>query len=285
MELGENVRTKDPQKIPTIFILSGGAGASGEQLVNTVLAQFPENSARAQTIGNIRHPEQISNVLKQASMTGSFVVYTLVDEQLRSQLVKEAQALGVKTIDLMGPLIDWLSAALGREPLQQPGKYRQLHREYYDRVAAIDYTLMHDDGKNPEGWSQAEVVLVGVSRSGKTPLSLYLAVLGWKVANVPLVPEIPVADALFNLDSERVIGLVIDPEQLLIYRRQRQERLGVRETSSYTDLEAIQEELQQAKRIFRKGHFSMINMTDRTIEQSADEIIRKRTGQAINNLF
>lgn len=285
MELGENVRTKNPQKIPTIFILSGGAGASGEQLVNTVLAQFPENSARAQTIGNIRHPEQISNVLKQASMTGSFVVYTLVDEQLRSQLVKEAQALGVKTIDLMGPLIDWLSAALGREPLQQPGKYRQLHREYYDRVAAIDYTLMHDDGKNPEGWSQAEVVLVGVSRSGKTPLSLYLAVLGWKVANVPLVPEIPVADALFNLDSERVIGLVIDPEQLLVYRRQRQERLGVRETSSYTDLEAIQEELQQAKRIFRKGHFSMINMTDRTIEQSADEIIRKRTGQAINNLF
>ncbi len=264
---------------PAIFILSGGVGASGEQLVNTVLAQFPGNNVSTHTIGNIRHPDQITRALKQAKMVGGLVLYTLVDDRLSGQLVIEAQEMGVQIIDLMGPLITWLSATLHQLPLQQPGKYRQLHRDYYDRVSAIDYTLDHDDGKNLEGWPQAEVVLVGVSRSGKTPLSVYLAVLGWKVANFPLVPEIPVPDALFELDPGRVFGLTIDPEQLLVYRRQRQARLGVSEASSYTDLDAIREELQQAKKVFRQGRFEVINMTDKTIEQTADEIIRRRAGQ------
>jgi regulator of PEP synthase PpsR (kinase-PPPase family) len=181
--------------------------------------------------------------------------------------------------------MDWLTNTLGQKPLEQPGKYRQLHRDYYDRVAAIDYTLNHDDGKNPEGWSQAEIMLVGVSRSGKTPLSVYLAVLGWKVANYPLVPQLQVPQSLFDLDPTRVVGLTIAPEQLLMFRRQRQARLGIKETSTYTDLEAIQEEMQHARRIFRQGHFHIINMTDKTIEQGADEIIRLLAGQDSQSPF
>ena len=280
-------RYKEPKMpvSPTIFILSGGVGASGEQLIYTVLAQFPGNNVRIQTIGNIRRPEQITQALNQAKEINGFVIFTLVDAKLRNQLVNEARDLNIQAIDLMGPLINWLSSVLGQEPLQQPGKYREMHREYYDRVAAIEYTLMHDDGKSQDGWPQADLVIVGVSRSGKTPLSVYLAVLGWKVANIPLVPGIPIPPALFELDRHRVFGLTISPEQLIVFRRQRQARLGVSEVSDYTNLEAIEEELRNAQKLYRQGNFQIVNMTDKTIEQGADEIIRRLAGQAGSSVF
>lgn len=264
---------------PAIFIVSGGVGASGEQLVYTVLAQFPGLNIQVSTIGHIRQSEQITRLVEQVQACQGCIVATLVDASLRSQLVAEAQRKNVPVINLMGPLIDWLTSATGRTPLQEPGLYRQLHREYYDRVAAIDYTIAHDDGKNIEGWSQAEIMLVGVSRSGKTPLSLYLAVLGWKVANFPIVPQIPVPEALFELNPEIVVGLDIDPQQLLVFRRQRQMRLGVSGDSPYTDLDAIREEIRLARKVFLRGGFAVIDMTDKTIEQSADEIMRMLSRQ------
>ena len=278
MSLDATSDQENARAAPTIFILSGGVGASGEQIVNTALAQFPGNKARTCTIGNIRLPEQISRALAQAHQVGGLVVYTLVDDSLCRQLVEEARAMNVQTIDLMSPLLDWLSEALNQKPAREPGRYRQLHREYYDRVAAINYTLAHDDGQNAEDWPQAEIMLVGVSRAGKTPLSVYLSVLGWKVANFPLVPEIPVPPALFELDPARVVGLTLAPEQLLMHRRQRQSTLGVKGGSDYADLESIEAELQQARKVFREGHFHIVNMTDKTIEHGADEIIRKLAG-------
>jgi len=274
----------DPTGPVTIFILSGGVGASGEQLAYTVLAQFPDSDVRVVTIGNIRQASQMMDALEEARAAGGVVLHTLVDARLRGQLAAQAQAMGLSAIDLMGPLIDWLAIRLDRRPLQEPGKYRQLHHHYFDRVAAIDFTLKHDDGKHPEGWSQAEIMVTGVSRSGKTPLSVYLAVLGWKVANYPLVPQIPTSDELFALDPRRVVGLIIDPEQLLVYRRQRQARLGVTNTSDYTNLEHIQEELHLARAIFRRGGFHVLNMTDKTIEQGADEIMRIFADQGIDSV-
>ena len=263
------------QSSPTIYILSGGIGSSGEQLVNTVLAQFPGANVNLVMVGSVRQVEQILATLAQAQASGGLVVHTLVEAPLRSLLVQEAQRLGVPAIDLMGPLIGWLSQALGRDPLAKPGLYRQLNRQYFERVAAIDFTMAHDDGKNPEGWEQAEFVLVGVSRVGKTPLSLYLAVLGWKVANVPLVPQLPVPEMLFRLDPGRVFGLTIDADQLLGYRLKRQARLGVSGASDYVDPDEIENELRQANRVFQRGKFEVIDMTDKTIELGADEILRK----------
>ena len=263
-----------PTEPVTIFILSGGVGASGEQLAYTVLAQFPDSDVRVITLGNIRSAEQVTAALEKAHAVDGMVMHTLVDAALRDRLALQSQEMGVAAIDLMGPLIGWLAGRLGRAPLQEPGRYRHMHREQYDRISAIDYTLKHDDGKNPEGWPQAEIVLSGVSRAGKTPLSVYLAVLGWKVANIPLVPQIDVPPMLFELDARRVVGLVMDPEQLLVYRRQRQARLGVADGSDYTDLDTIQDELRRARAIFRRGGFHILNMTDKTIEQGADEILR-----------
>jgi len=259
---------------PTIFIVSGGVGASGERLVHTLLAQFPEEAVRVTTVGNVRHPEQIAEVLSQAQRIDALVVYTLVDPALHDHLLRESQRLQIQAIDLMGPLMEWVTAKVGRAPKGQAGLYRQLHSEYFERVAAIDFTLDHNDGKNPDGWPRADVVLVGVSRVGKTPLSLYLAVLGWKVANVPLVPEIPLPKNLFSLDPRRVIGLTVEPTQLLEYRSRRQKGLGAPGPSPYADPQAIYEEVEEALKVFRKGRFKIIDMTDKTIEQAADEIIR-----------
>ena len=260
---------------PTIFILSGGIGSTGEQLVNTVLAQFPGASINVVMVGSVRQAEQILATLAQAQASGGLVLHTLVEAPLRSLLIQEAQRLAVPAIDLMGPLIQWLSQALGQEPLGKPGLYRQLNRQYFERVAAIDFAMAHDDGKNSDELEQAEFVLVGVSRVGKTPLSLYLAVLGWKVANIPLVPQLPVPEALFHLDPRRVFGLTIDPDQLLSYRLKRQARLGVSGPSDYVDPEGIEIELREANKVFQRGKFEVIDMTDRTIELGADEILRR----------
>lgn len=262
---------------PSIFIISGGVGASGEQLVYTALAQFPPDCVRVSTIGNVRRSEQVMEALQQAQEAGALVVHTLVDSNLQSLLVTEAARLGVRELDVMGPILEWVSEKVGRPPAGQPGLYRQLNRDYFDRVAAIDFTMKHDDGKNREGWPEAEAMLVGVSRVGKTPLSIYLAVLGWKVANYPFVPQIPVPEALFSLGSGRVFGLTIEPGQLLQYRAQRQKQLGVTGASSYVDPKAVFEEVQSAEAVFKKGRFTVIDMTDKTIEMGADEIIRHLT--------
>lgn len=262
------------QSTPTIYIVSGGIGASGEQIVHTMLAQFPEDTVHVITIGNVRLPEEIEAVIQQAQPSGSLVAFTLVDFSLREFLIQRASQLNVEVIDLMGPLIEWVSQKTGVQPSGEPGLYRQLHRDYYDRIAAIDYAMAHDDGKNPEGWPQAEAVLVGVSRVGKTPLSLYLAVLGWKVANYPLVPQLPVPEKLFSLDANRVFGLTIEPGQLLQFRQARQKRLGTTGTSTYVDPQSIYDEINAAMKIFRRGKFKIIDMTDKTIEMGADEVIR-----------
>lgn len=260
--------------IPTIYIVSGGIGASAEQLVHTLLAQFPKDAVRVITVGNVRQREQVADVLQQAQRSDALVVYTLVEPALHEYLSGEAQRHQVKAFDLMGPLMEWVSDQVGSAPKGQPGLYRQLHQEYFERVSAIDFTMAHDDGKNPEGWPRAEAMLVGVSRVGKTPLSVYLAVLGWKVANYPLVPEMPIPEGLFLLDPRRVIGLTIDPAQLLLHRLRRQRQLGAPGASAYTDPQAIYEEVQEALRVYRRGGFTIVDMTDKTIEMGADEIIR-----------
>ena len=260
-------------KPPPIYIVSGGAGASGEQLVYTVLAQFPESRVPVITLGHVRRPEQIEDAVTQAQATCGTIVHTLVDGPLRSHLVQLAQERGVATIDLMGDLMSRLAELLGQQPAGHPGLYRQLHQDYFERVASIEFAMAHDDGRNPEGWPLADIVLVGVSRAGKTPLSMYLSVLGWKVANVPLVMELAPPSELFQLDSRRVIGLTIEPGRLLGHRQQRQRHLGAPGPSAYTDPVAIYEEVEAARQVFKQGGFSTIDVTDKPIEASADEII------------
>jgi len=259
---------------PKIYIVSGGVGSSAEQVVDTVLAQFPNTQVQVSIIGSVRQREQVLEAVLKAQQENGLLVYTLVETPLRQVLLEEARRLNVQTVDLISPIMNWLAEHLEPQPVGRPGLYRQLHRQHFERVEAINYTLAHDDGKNPEGWPEADVMLTGVSRVGKTPLSIYLAVLGWKVANYPLVPRLPVPDALFALEPERVFGLTIDIGQLIAFRMQRQARLGVSGASDYVDPQEIEDELREAKKVFRSGGFRILDMTDKTIELGADEVQR-----------
>lgn len=264
---------------PPIYVVSGGLGASGEQLVRTVLAQFQNVSVPVKIIGRVNHPQQVEQAVAQAAAAEGTIVHTMVNPALRQLLVDLADEQKVKTIDLAGPLLNHLSDLLQQQPVGQPGLYRHLHETYFKRIEAIEFTRELDDGVNRQRWVEAEIVLVGVSRVGKTPLSLYLSMLGWKVVNVPLVINIPPPAELFELDRRRVIGLNVDPAQLLTHRQHRQRQLGAGGRTDYTDPVKLYEEVEVARKLFRRAGFRELDVTDKPIETIADEIITIITRQ------
>jgi regulator of PEP synthase PpsR (kinase-PPPase family) len=272
---------------PPIVIVSGGAGASAEQVVHTVLAQFPSATLPVVTVANVRSIQQIRDVVDQVRAHGGFIVHTLVDTTLRDAMNAFGKDSNIVTIDLMGALFDNLSAVLGQEPLGEPGLYRQLNREYFERVAAIEFSMAHDDGRNSHELDRADMVLLGVSRVGKTPLSMYLSVLGWKVANVPFIKDQRLPGEVFEIERGRVIGLTIDPQRLINHRKIRHERIAGTQPSSYMDPGVIFEELEQSRRLFKQMGFSVIDISNKPLETSADEIIAlisKRFGQRLRGL-
>jgi regulator of PEP synthase PpsR (kinase-PPPase family) len=250
-----------------------------------MLAQFPGKQVPVITLGNVRQWEQIAQVVQQAQETHGLIVHTLVDSPLRVKLVELARASGVPAIDLVGELLVWLAETLGQKPAEQPGLYRNLRQDYFDRIGAIEFTMAHDDGKNSEGLDQAELIIAGVSRVGKTPLSIYLSILGWKVANVPIILGVEPPPELFRLEPRRVIGLTIEPGQLILHRQQRQSRMGTHGPSAYTDPQAVYDELEFARGLFKRNGFAIIDVTDKPIETSADEIIRLIARQAQSTII
>ena len=163
---------------PTIFIVSGGMGMSGEQLVRTALAQFEEAEVQLEIVPHVLELAEAELVVERAAQARGIIVHTLVDVEMRQQLIRLARKRNVVAIDVMGRVLSELTRLLKQEPLGQPGLYRQLRQAYFDRVEAIEFTVAHDDGQKRNEWDQAEIVLVGVSRVGKTPLSMYLSVQG-----------------------------------------------------------------------------------------------------------
>lgn len=263
----------------TLYLISGGTGASGEQLTRTVLAQFPERDIRLVVVPHVRYEEQIEGLVSVAKSEAATLLHTMVDPGLRRYLRQLCASRSVPEIDLMGDLLDRLEQLLGQPPLGQPGLYRRLHRDYFERVSAIEYSMAHDDGRDPDGWSQADLLLVGISRVGKTPLSLYLSVLGWKVANYPLVPGLELPEALDSLDPQRVFGLTIEPGQLVHLRQERQLRLGAAGYSAYTDPERVFAEVEFGRRTCRARGYTVIDVTDKPIESTADELVRLISGR------
>lgn len=255
-----------------IYVVSGGVGASGEQLVRTVLAQFANVHVPMRMWPHVRQESQVLDIVAQAAAQGAMIVHTLVNAGLRVALAREAQARNVPAFDLVGDLMQHLTSSFDQEPMGQPGLYRELFASYFQRVEAIEYTVAHDDGKRLDDMDQADVVLVGVSRVGKTPLSMYLAMQGWKVANVPLVMEVPPPPALFAVDARRVVGLMLQPNQLLIHRRWRQERIGI-PAGSYVEQERLREELRAASHLFQKHGFAVVDATDKPLETTGEEVI------------
>jgi len=265
--------------VPPIFVVSSSMGTLGEQVARTVLPQFRGVHVPVKVYRRVQQISQVEKIVMETLQAGGTIVHTIANPDLRQRLIDLAAQHNVVAIDIVGPLIERLTDVLGTDPVGKPGLYRELHETYFRRIEAIEYTLKHDDGLNYKGWPDAEVVLVGVSRVGKTPLSLYISMLGWKVANIPLVPGIPPQQDLFELDRRRVIGLTIEPEQLYHHREHRQRRLGVVGDSDYNNLGKLFEEVQEIRRIFRKGGFRVIDVTNKPIETTAGQVIDLVTRQ------
>ena len=259
---------------PPVYIVSGGSGASGQQIAETALAQFPTLRLPVIIRNHVRSLKQVEIAVKEAEADGGTVVHTLVDGSLREALIRLGRKHGVVTIDLMGPLLEQVAGQTGAKPLEQPGLYRKLRKDYFDRVEAIDFTVVHDDGNRPDDIPSADVVIIGVSRCGKTPLSMYLAVHGWKVANVPILKDIPLPDEVYRTDRRKVIGLSIEYTHLMEHRRKREVLLGAGIMTDYSRPSLVFAELETARKIYRDGEFCVVDVTDKPIEIIADEIIQ-----------
>ena len=259
---------------PPVYIVSGGSGASGQLVAETALAQFPTLRVPLHVRNHVGTLKQVETALNEAGAHGGIVIHTLVDKDLREALIRLGRKHGVVTIDLMGPLLEQVTEKTGAKPLEQPGLYRKLRKDYFDRVEAIDFAVSHDDGNRPDEIPFADVVIIGVSRCGKTPLSMYMAVHGWKAANIPIIKDIPLPGELFRIARHRVIGLSIEHKRLLEYRKKREEHMGTVGTTAYSSPSAVLEELEVARRIYREGGFHVVEVTDKPIEVTAAEIIK-----------
>ncbi|MBI3159207.1 MAG: kinase/pyrophosphorylase [Chloroflexi bacterium] len=259
-----------------VYILTGGQGSSGLGMVHAVLKQFPGHNIPVETYNFITNREEAEAVIAKAHADGGVIVHTLVVSELRAFVLAECRARNVAEVDLLGPLQERLSRVLGVPALEEPGRYHRLYKEFFQRVDAIEYTLSHDDGKSPEGWPEADILLVGPSRTSKTPLAYYLADHGWKIANYPVVLGIQPPAQLWELDRRRVFCLDIDPQLSLKYRQQRQRTLGVEALGAdYTNPLKIIEELEYSAQLCKRGRFSRLEVTDVPVEGSAGEIERK----------
>lgn len=261
----------------TIYVISGGSGATGELLARTVAAQFPNHHLPIVIKPNVIDSAAIAAIMAEAAATtGDLVLHSMVDGEARQHVITLGRHYGVPIFDLVGPLLDYLTRLLQEAPLGQPGRYRRLNEDYFRRIEAIEFAVAHDDGKRLDEVALADGVLLGVSRVGKTPLSMYLGMSGWKVANVALAPPITLPDAVLGIAPDRVLGLTISPVQLAGHRRARQRSLGL-SGGAYFEQQAIVEELRAAQHLFAKHHFAVIDVTDKPIETTSEEVIAHLT--------
>jgi [pyruvate, water dikinase]-phosphate phosphotransferase / [pyruvate, water dikinase] kinase len=259
--------------VSPIYIVSGGKGLAGNAVVQSVLIQFPDNKIPVEIVPDINTKEKAEEITLKVLQNGGILVHTMVVPKMRKALVNACIKHGVKHFDLVGDLSDYLSSVLNKQPVSVPGLYRLSHIDYFARIESIEYTLSHDDGLQSDRLSKADIVLAGVSRSGKTPLSIYLAMYGWKVANIPIVKGIDPPAELFKVDPRRVFGLTIAINYLIAQRENRVKRLKLAEDSDYINPRAVREELDYAEYIFRKGGFTMLDITNKPIESSANDIL------------
>jgi [pyruvate, water dikinase]-phosphate phosphotransferase / [pyruvate, water dikinase] kinase len=258
---------------PPIYVVSGGRGLAGNNMVQSLLIQYPDNKIPVVIFPGVNNEDQLFDLVMQAKAENALITHTMVDPNLRKKINELCDEFSVRKIDYMGELANYLDEQLDIEPLQHPGLYRKINQEYFERVEAIEFTLSHDDGLGPERLHGAEIILTGVSRVGKTPLSVYLAMFGWKVANVPLVKGIQPPKELFEVDPQRVFGLHIGVNQLITHRKKRMATWHNHQNELYIDEQSVKEEIRHAMFVFDRGGFTVLNVTNKPIESTANEVL------------
>ncbi|HBQ26273.1 MAG TPA: phosphoenolpyruvate synthase regulatory protein [Syntrophomonas sp.] len=259
--------------LPKVYIVSDSIGETAEMVVRAAASQFNSGTMEIRRIPNISDIDTLDEIVHQASSNNSIIAYTLVINELAEHLRAEASKYNVVCVDIVGPLIEAFNKVSSIEPKREPGLLRKVDEMYYRRVEAVEFAVRYDDGKDPRGISLADIVLVGVSRTSKTPLSMYLAHKRIKVANVPLVPEVTPPEELFKVERGKVIGLTINPDQLNHIRAERLKTLGLKGQASYANPERILEEIEYSSEIMKRLGCPVIDVTNRAVEETASKIL------------
>ena len=266
-----------------IYVLSGGSGETAQRMVQAALTQFAkgESSALVRRFQNVRSQVDFDRILQMAAEKRAILVHTTVSREMRDYIELRCAELRLTHVDLFGNLLDTMSLYLRERPEEQAGSFHAVDDKYFRRIEAIEFALKFDDGIDMTGLPAADIVLVGISRTSKTPLSMYLAMEGFKVMNVPLVPGVPMPPELKDIPQGRIVGLTIQPDRLQEIRAYRLQRLGATGTAdSYSDLGRILDELAYADGIFKlHRRWPVLDVTGRSIEETAGLVLDRVLGK------
>lgn len=266
---------KVADKIPVIYVISDALGETAEFVSRAAAAQFNGIKSKLRRVPYVQDETHIDDILEEAAEEQAILVYTLVLNNLRQYIERRAREKGLVTIDILSPLISALSAKTGLQPSNIPNITHRLDEQYFRKVEAVEFAVKCDDGKDPRGILYADVVLIGVSRTSKTPLSMYLAHKGLKTANIPLVPEVTPPRELFIIDPSKVFGLILSAEKLNKIRSERLKTLGLGSSADYANMSRIIEELDYAEKLMKKIGCMIIDTTTRAVEETASIILQK----------
>ncbi len=257
-----------------IHLVSDSTGETLDMVAKAGLAQFEDVPTAKHFWPMVRSEGHLDRVLNAIGQHPGLVLHTLIKHDLRVRLEHRCHHLGLTAIPVLDSVVGALSAALGQQIMAKPGRQHTMDAAYFARVDAIQFTIAHDDGIGAENWEEADVVLAGVSRTSKTPTAIYLANRGFKAANIPIVPQSPPPAALFGLKHPLVVGLTTSPDRLIQIRRNRLLSLGQAPETDYVDNEAVMSEIAYARRMFADNGWPVIDVTRRSIEESAAAIIK-----------
>ena len=251
--------------------------STGETLIaasRAVTAQYQDVSSIEHIYPLVRTRTQLERAITEIEASPGIVLFTLVDRELLTRLEQACKDSGSPCLSVLQPIMDLFQSYLGRAaPTPRPGAQHMLNADYFKRIDALNYTMMHDDGQNPEGYEQADVLLLGVSRTSKTPTSIYLANRGIRTANIPLVPLVPVPAPVYKLRNPLVVGLLASPERIVQIRQNRLLTLNANTETPYVDKVSVAEEVAQSRRLFAQQGWPTIDVTRRSIEETAAAII------------
>ena len=261
----------------SILVASDATGETGEKVVKAALAQFfGHEKVRVTVLPHVRDEAAVHSLVEQAKTQNALLVYTLVGPPLRALVRRLAEEREVRAVDLLGHLLLQMGIHFGEDPLYTPGLGHELNAEYFKRVEAVEFAVNNDDGREPRNLRRADIVLVGISRTSKTPLSSYIAHRGYRVANVPLVVDIPPPKELDQVDPRRVFALLIDPSTLLQIRKTRMKHLGMEPGDGYGDPRQIRGELEYSRGLYAKHpEWTVLDITGKAIEETASSILEQ----------
>jgi len=257
-----------------VYVISDSIGETAEKVVMAAAIQYNSHITEIRKEPYVTDGEHIKRIVQQAKDLKCVIVYTIVVPELKKVLEEECDKFNIPRVDILGPIMDSLSKIVSASPKLEAGLIHKLDEHYFKRVEAIEFAVKYDDGKDPRGILMADVVLIGVSRTSKTPLSMYLANKNYKVANVPLVPEIPPPNELFEVPERRVMGLTADPSDLNHIRKVRLKTLGLDGKANYASMERILQELEYAEGIMKRLDCPVIDVTRKAVEETASIIIK-----------